>query len=524
MGSESGSRLKFGLVSWVLIAFVSGCMPGAPAESVEAEVGVELADGCIPLLPLDLVEGGKDTLPADADFRVVDRGIQSGLSKTAGWSENCFKVAEAFLEPWPTDFSRKELIDSAMARTLDYMRGLPEDHPQRSLTIHFESEFPPAHRYWIETVAGESMKAIGADVYPEGVHLIVGDSGYLQEVLTELKPPGFVAGFCGNDDAPVGDIFFCAGDDIGMARFGRLVEQGVLADNGLWTSVVPHEIFHTFQAFHRANFQTEGGLEEPTWMHEGSAEFFGFAMAQLAGVSSYYVSVWDWTYYLPNPELGLKEFETRAPFPYPAEEYWMGQMATEYIVASLGFKALLNIYREYGSNGGDFEAAFETGTGLTLSDFYQRFDEAYQNLFANNVELVEFQNRECPTYWGDCTVFRGDAEFIELAGVQAGTETQDASACGDDWWLNCVDVRIELPTEAENSDHGLPVDDPFKIGPPSCEGLRDQARIPNGIAASFAYREASEADLAMVSTQWYARLYLLDANLDGVICSPEVPE
>jgi hypothetical protein len=185
---------------------------------------------------------------------------------------------------------------------------------------------------------------------------------------------------------------------------------------------------------------------------------------------------------------------------------------------------LLNIYREYGSNGGNFEAAFETGTGLTLLDFYQRFDEAYQNLFANNLELVEFQNRECPTYYGDCTVFRGDPEFVKQTREQAETETQGLEACGDDWWLKCVDTLIKLPTEAENSNHGLPVNDPHKIGPPFCDELRNQAQIKNGIAATFAYREASRADLAMVSTQWYARLHLLDANLDGVICSPQVPE
>jgi hypothetical protein len=321
MGSALGGQLKFGLVSWVVMSVLTGCATGLPAEPVEAEVGaevvVDLADGCITPLPLDLVEGDTDTLPADADFRVVDRGIQSGLSKTAGWSENCFKVAEPFLEPWPKDFSRKELIDSAIARTIDYMRGLQEDHPQRPLTTHFESGFPTAHSYWIETVAAESMKAIGADVYPEGVHLIVGESGYLQEVLTELKPPGFVAGFCGNDGAASGDIFFCAGDDIAMVRFGRLVDQGVLADSGLWTGVVAHEVFHTFQAFHREKVQKGGGVGEPIWMSEGSAEFFGFAMAELAGVSSYYVSPWEWWYYLPNPELGLKEYETRPPFPYP---------------------------------------------------------------------------------------------------------------------------------------------------------------------------------------------------------------
>ena len=192
----------------------------------------------------------------------------------------------------------------------------------------------------------------------------------------------------------------------------------------------------------------------------------------------------------------------------------MGQMATEYLVASLGFEVLLDIYREYGSLG-DFEASFEAATGLALSDFYQMFDAAYQNLFANNVELVEFQDRECPTYWGDCTIFRGDSEFIAQAGEQVGTGEQNPS--GDDWWRDWENVLIELPADAENSDHGLPLFPEAMTTDLDCAQINNFWEWERGIASSFESRGASDMH---VSTQWYVFYHYLDVNQDGVVCGP----
>ena len=83
--------------------------------------------------------------------------------------------------------------------------------------------------------------------------------------------------------------------------------------------------------------------------------------------------------------------------------------------------------------------------------------------------------------------------------------------------------QVELPAIAENSNHGKPVNDPNRIGPPSCKGLASNG-MDQGIAGSFELRKAAGAPSAMVSTQWYKKLFLLDVNNDGVICSPEAPE
>jgi len=53
--------------------------------------------------------------------------------------------------------------------------------------------------------------------------------------------------------------------------------------------------------------------------------------------------------------------------------YGIGCVATEYIVASVGMDKYLDIYRNLGL-GKDFKSAFEVATGLSLLDFYTRFE------------------------------------------------------------------------------------------------------------------------------------------------------
>ena len=495
------------VIPWVLVA----CVSPSPIGTEESEV-----------LPEPAVA---QTSSPDPDFRVIDRGIQGGLSKTAGWSNSDLKVAEPFLSPWPSDFSRKELIDSALTRMYEYVQVQPDGEVARPAILHFEDGLPSEQQVVIQSLTARSMEVIGSDTYPEGVHVVVGQSKYLVDVLNGIKPASFVASFCGNDGAEAGDILFCAGSDIAMIRYGRLIDTGVLESSGSWVSIVPHEIFHTFQDFHREKFGEPEGLGEPIWMSEGSAQFFGYAVTHIAGVSSYYVSPWEWYYYLPNPEVGLAGYINRPPFPYPPEEYWMGQMATEYIVASLGFEALLDIYREYG-NSGNFDAAFEAVTELSLAEFYELFDYAYSNLYEKNTELSTFRDRECPSFWGECSFDWGDSRFMEKVVGEVGSE-----ACVDwvsDWWKYCFDSPVPLPKIPENQGHSSPVHI-YRITPPGdCSLLANrlgysQSSFPGLSPTAEIARQGGLAG-GVISTQWYAVWSALDSNEDGVICSSAIPE
>ncbi len=117
----------------------------------------------------------------------------------------------------------------------------------------------------------------------------------------------------------------------------------------------------------------------------------------------------------------------------------------------------------------------------------------------------------------------GDPTDSGSASSGSGSTRLPLSQCGERWWIDCYRGSVALPSVAENSAHGKPVDNPDRIGPPNCDGLA-QTGITEGIAGSYALRDSASASSAMVSTQWYSKLYELDQNRDGVICSSEAPE
>jgi hypothetical protein len=57
-------------------------------------------------------------------------------------------------------------------------------------------------------------------------------------------------------------------------------------------------------------------------------------------------------------------------------------VATEYLVASIGFKPLIDIWK-FTKEDGNFEAGFKRATGVTLAEFYERFDKARDSMKIN---------------------------------------------------------------------------------------------------------------------------------------------
>lgn len=474
----------------------------------------------------EIIASGDGAGEFSDDIRLIDRGLQEGRSQHAGWpAPKSYRADPAFDSPWPTEITRKQLIDSALSRAFEYFDEKSTSGQPSNLTIYFEDTFPEEHHQWVEDMAKVSA-SFPSDFTDHQFNLMVGDPSWVYEVIeTEgfwTEPQGHCGGL-----TPDGAVGGCASRGAVSANYGETVGSGELDWSGTLPSIVPHEMFHSVQDVLDPNPMSQiPPVGEPThrplWFWEGGAEFFGYAVGDYAEVASYYVSPWEWWYYLPNPDLGLESFAERDLFAVPPEGYWMGQMATEYIVASVGVEGMLGISQGL-SQGLTWKEAFESGTGIPLEDFYALFDEAYQNIFDSNEDLKTYLDRECPGQW-NCYVQRGTEDFNRIqaeiqAGYASGGEASRDSSCGGEWWT-CLETKVQLPAEAENSEHDRPVDDPQKIGPPYCDGLRDQAGIENGVAASFDYREAAEVPSAMVSTQWYARLAFLDTNLDGVVCGP----
>lgn len=98
----------------------------------------------------------------------------------------------------------------------------------------------------------------------------------------------------------------------------------------------------------------------------------------------------------------------------------------------------------------------------------------------------------------------------------------------DIWWRKCIEPLVMLPYVPENSDHGMPTDyrqiTPIEVVQ-TCENLFRVYMSPrDGIAGTFAARTIYGSETTMVSTEWYAKLQLLDKNQDGIFCSSTSPD
>ena len=490
----------------------------------------------------EIVASGEGAGQFSDDIRIIDRGLQEGRSKHAGWAAPAaYEVDPLFDSPWPTEITRKQLIDTALAKAFEYFDEKALSDHSSNLTIYFEDTFPEEHRQWVVDMARVSA-SFPSDFTDHQFNLMVGEPSWVYEVIERegfwTEPEGHCGGL-----TPDGAVGGCASRGAVSANYGETVGSGELDWSGTLPSIVPHEMYHSVQDVLDPSSMGQvrpvgDPFHRPLWFIEGGAEFFGYAVGDYAGVASYYVSPWEWWYYLPNPELGLESFSERDLFAVPPEGYWIGQIATEYIVANVGVEGMLRVSQGL-SQGLAWDLAFEYGTGVALGDFYVLFDQAYQNIFDSNEDLKTFLNRECPGQW-NCYVQRGTEDFNRIQGevedeYRSSSRTGPGSSelkCGaqeeidsDGWWNACYDLPYALPANpSDNSDHDWPTEWNRIPLAQSCEDVWNVYGIPNGVAASFPYRDEAGASSAMVSTEWFTKNHALDTNLDGVLCSPEAPE
>lgn len=141
------------------------------------------------------------------------------------------------------------------------------------------------------------------------------------------------------------------------------------------SSVTPHEMFHVWQkaATKRDtdnNPDPNNPLNSPIWFDEGGADFFAEAMySKISG--NYQAPKVRWE------PFHLIDYATRDKDRYLP--YSLGRLASEYIVASRGVDKYLSIYSNMG-NGQDFPSAFESAIGITLGNFYDKFDKNLQKM------------------------------------------------------------------------------------------------------------------------------------------------
>jgi hypothetical protein len=286
-------------------------------------------------------------------------------------------VAAAFETPWPSGFTRRELADTALAKTYAFLDQAEEGTGSQYLTMIYQDTVLEFHREWAEDLSFLTADAF-SHVLNDDVVLVHGTtSDFFLEQMGALGRP-VVPGFeqcCGSGYVGVaykGSAWMSFPDDF--------IREAIPTMNHI--SATPHELFHIVQD---TLDEGPGGqvlppgnpLYRPVWLVEGSAQFMGEAIVAYRGYQPY----WGNHFNASASDAAAEDFilSRHESFVGSNDPYNYGSLATEYIVASVGIEPLMNIWKLAGQ-GASFEDAFEEALGISVEDFYAAYDDMIVNM------------------------------------------------------------------------------------------------------------------------------------------------
>lgn len=458
----------------------------------------------------------------------------------------------AFDAKWGTDFSRRELIETALYNMFTDLDVLRNDECELGYQAYFGDPMLEEHEYLLHEIA-DGMITSYCDYMTDDIQVVAGRYEFAKQVVAEQGLPsdkfGGVIGFDLQEDYAMASVWHnlaWIGISLGSKRDGvPFIEERRL-------TIAAHEIFHIvheqidpYSSASKTTCDRETADPEttgdrcfrPTWFVEGAGEFFGRAMTQYFGLQNYATFVPnDRSGYYMDPEylsdLGAQSI--RGTVAQGVEAYYSGAIATEYILANIGLIAYLDIWKQMGQ-GASFFDAFENSAGIDIPTFHERFRELHLRFYEeggycdSSVGCSSWtpsdQLPEIPGLTGLVNHTGSGARLVRESEDQQGTGgSGDCERQSSAWWLECQGIPFPLPQIPENSDHGYPTEYERIPKVYSCEALEQvYGEIP-GFAATKSARQVAGAPSAHISTEYYASLAAIDDNRDGVVCSDEAPE
>jgi len=271
------------------------------------------------------------------------------------------EVSDPFLYPFPDSFNRSQLLNSLHSR-FDELVKVPSN------TANYKLVIDPSFNGDKNPIISLVKKTYSVLPFPQDyfktITVITDDSQFAEDQIKEI----------GLDPS-----------DARKSRDGNLRDAagyGWAVASSNFSDTIPHEIFHVWQksAYKRTNNNnpdSNNPINPPVWFDEGGAEFFGKIMMNKFNRTIQYP-----VYPMiakANSWSPLVEYSDRTKEP-PSAPYILGRLATEYIVASIGMSKYLQIYFDIG-NGFTFPEAFQTSAGISIEDFYAKFDRNITTLF-----------------------------------------------------------------------------------------------------------------------------------------------
>ena len=209
-------------------------------------------------------------------------------------------------------------------------------------------------------------------------------------VISQIFASGGKLGSQGRCNERLDFLLMCMNRD---SHFGMVVLDDCLLSKcpPNFPYILPHEYFHLVQLNLADNVEGQHwnyGSEEaknsfPHWLVEGSANFIASAIASIYLDGKYsefrrpsISNRTEWRnalvdYEVITPNQGWDEIRISS--------YNIGHIATEYIVASIGFKKFLEIWKDYAVTK-NFYLSFERITGISTTTFYSKFESSRQSI------------------------------------------------------------------------------------------------------------------------------------------------
>ena len=283
--------------------------------------------------------------------------------------------------PWGTDVDSKTLSDIAQRNFQQWVKersGQPKNHIQQI------QENKSKNRIDILKKSDDLGAQLFSSYLKQGSVTIIGANEAW--TLEQLAKSGWSVSKCSDQYMPGVDLCL-----EGMKFQGYVVTSDSSYDarnpgrDG--AALLAHEYFHLVQANlvgSRSMYLTKNGDPQlahavPAWFAEGTAEFVGYSVGALSQNASYWDGRSAALSYAPPGEstnrnsIADYEIRTCCGNGTPTYSYNIGHVATEYIVASIGFQKMLDIFVDFGKSN-DFEKSFEFVTGISKQSFYEKFD------------------------------------------------------------------------------------------------------------------------------------------------------
>jgi hypothetical protein len=300
-------------------------------------------------------------------------------NKKLVWSNHLFisttsQKVDNFV-PWSINFNSKSMIQAALKSTDDYFGNVV---PSSSYEIIIDQKVNEYDRKWKTKVLDYSNGSF-SKIERDKIKVFIGRSH--EWSVSTLKNNNL---WLGDPSSPI-PCSIATRDALCADK--NLILMVTLNPPAHWPvgyrAVPAHELFHTVQnallGYDRTRIPPGHPRSIPRWLFEGSASYYGYYVVEKLGFDSYSNGrdAEIANHYGHETIKSLSNYDD-----YVSNPYGIGQAATEYIIASVGFESLLNIFK-YAGTEGSFALGFKKAVGLDIEDFYIKFDQAIKSMDIN---------------------------------------------------------------------------------------------------------------------------------------------